>query len=100
MPSRFEGWGISAIESGACGKTVIASNIPGLNDAIIHNKTGILVEPDRSDLLAVEIKKLLENKEERKRLGINARNRAKKFNWDDITDEHEKFYNEVLDNKN
>ena len=99
MPSRFEGWGIVAIESGACGKTVIAANIPGLNDAIIHNKTGILVEPDRSDLLALEIDKLLENKEERKRFSNNARNRAKDFNWDKITEEHERFYMEVLKDK-
>ncbi|NVM02949.1 MAG: glycosyltransferase family 4 protein [Candidatus Helarchaeota archaeon] len=100
MPSRFEGWGIVAIESSACAKAVIGTNIPGLKDAIIHNKTGILVEPDRSDLLAQEMERLLDNKQQRLRLGNNGRNWAKNFDWDKIAEEHEKFYLEVLKNNN
>ena len=100
MPSRFEGWGISAIESSACAKAVIGTNIPGLKDAIIHNKTGILVEPDRSDLLAREMERLMNNREMKIRLGINGRNWAKNFDWDKIAEEHEKFYLEVLKNNN
>ncbi len=100
MPSRFEGWGITAIESGACGKAVIGTDIPGLRDAIIHNETGILIEPDRRDLLARAIERLLENKEERERFAQNGRDRARKFDWDKIAEEHEKFYQEVLEDKN
>lgn len=100
MPSRFEGWGISAIESSACGKPVIGTNIPGLKDAIIHNETGILIESENSDILAIEMEKLLINKDERNRLGNNGRVWAKKFDWDRIAEEHEKFYLEVLGKNN
>jgi glycosyltransferase involved in cell wall biosynthesis len=100
MPSRFEGWGIAAIESSACGKPVIGTNIPGLKDAIIHNETGILVELENSDILAVEIEKLLVNRDERIKLGNNGRAWAKKFDWDKIAEEHEKFYLEVLEKNN
>ena len=41
QPSRFEGWGISAIESGAAGKAVIGTEIPGLVDAIRRDRTGL-----------------------------------------------------------
>lgn len=42
----IEGFGITAIEAGACGVPVIASNIEGLQDAVVHNKTGLLVRSE------------------------------------------------------
>ncbi len=39
-----EGFGIVALEAGACGLTVIAANIQGLRDAVLEGVTGYLVE--------------------------------------------------------
>lgn len=98
MPSRFEGWGIAAIEASACARAVIGTDIPGLKDAIINKKTGILVENENSDSLAEAMDRLLEYKEEREKYGLNGREYARKFDWDVITQEHEEFYIEVLQN--
>ncbi|MBW1735153.1 MAG: glycosyltransferase family 4 protein [Deltaproteobacteria bacterium] len=38
-----EGFGIVALEAGTCGLPVVASNIQGIRDAVIHGKTGYLV---------------------------------------------------------
>ncbi len=40
----IEGFGIAAIEAGCCGLPVIASNLQGLKDAVLHGRTGFLVE--------------------------------------------------------
>ena len=39
-----EGFGIAAIEAGSCGLPVVASDIQGIKDAVIHKKTGLLVK--------------------------------------------------------
>ena len=98
MPSRYEGWGIAAIEARACSRAVIGADIPGLRDAVIDGKTGVLVKPENSDSLAGAMDRLLDNKEEREQFGINGREYAGKFDWDVITNEHEQFYLEVLEN--
>ncbi len=42
----IEGFGIVALEASSAGIPVIANNIEGIADAVIHNKTGILVNPN------------------------------------------------------
>ena len=95
MPSRYEGWGISAIEASASGKAVIASNIPGLQDAVLDGKTGILVETDNPAALAEAIQRLIADPDYRGQLGRNGREWAKNFKWDAIAEKQEAFYREV-----
>ncbi len=43
VPGDVEGFGIVALEAGSCGLPVVASDIQGLQDAVINGKTGYLV---------------------------------------------------------
>ncbi len=52
QPSMVEGWGITVIEANASGTPVIASNVPGLKDSILHGKTGVLIPPGDVDQFA------------------------------------------------
>ena len=45
----MEGFGINAIEAGACNRVVLASNLEGLADAIQNGKNGILVESENAE---------------------------------------------------
>ncbi|MDD1463571.1 glycosyltransferase family 4 protein, partial [Dolichospermum sp. ST_sed2] len=53
MPTRIlanndvEGFGIVYLEANAFGKPVVAYNSGGVSDAVLHKKTGILVEPKK-----------------------------------------------------
>ncbi|MDD5055159.1 MAG: glycosyltransferase family 4 protein [Candidatus Peribacteraceae bacterium] len=46
VPSRFEGFGLIAAESIACGTPVIATNVAGLRTVVDFDRSGLLVAPD------------------------------------------------------
>lgn len=68
-----EQFGYGMAEAGASGLPVIATHIGSIAEVVVPNQTGILVEPNEAGELAEALEKLLNNKEERKLLGTNAR---------------------------
>jgi glycosyltransferase involved in cell wall biosynthesis len=80
--SSKEGWGLTVIEANACGTTVIASDVPGLRDAVKDGETGILYEFDNIPQLTSKIELLLKDVALRNRLADRAREWADTFNWD------------------
>lgn len=83
MPSRLrqeardvEGFGIVFVEASACGIPVIGGRSGGIEDAIHHGKTGLLVEPGDQDALVAAIDTLWRNPELRAQLGAAGRHRA------------------------
>ena len=51
MPSRWEGFGLTAVEAMRAGKPVIATAVGGLPEIIVHGITGRLVEPNDANAL-------------------------------------------------
>lgn len=49
VPSRFEGFGLSAAEAMAMGKPVVASDVFGLKEVVSDGQTGLLFENGNSD---------------------------------------------------
>lgn len=93
MPSRFESWGIVAIEAAALARPVVASDIPGLNEAVNHDKTGILVASEAGAKgFAQAILSLLNHPKKAQDLGACGAEYSKKFRWDEIAQETETFY--------
>jgi phosphatidylinositol alpha-1,6-mannosyltransferase len=62
MPSRKEGFGIVFIEAMYYGLPVIAGNIDGSADALLHGELGQLVNPDNVEEITKAIANILENK--------------------------------------
>ncbi len=81
-PSRLEGWGITTIEANACGTPVVASNVPGLRDSVVHGKTGVLVPYGDIDAFSKAISKLIANRQYRKDMEQLCLAWAKQFDWD------------------
>ncbi|MEA3398138.1 MAG: glycosyltransferase family 4 protein [Patescibacteria group bacterium] len=82
----FEGFGIVYLEANICGKPVIAGNSGGVPDAVEHNYSGILVNPEDIKAISSAIIGLAENPELRKKLGKQGRKRVlKEFNCKDKT---------------
>ena len=96
VPSRYEGWGIAAVEAGAAGKAVIGSDIPGLTDAVRRDQTGLLVPPGDVDALAEAMERLIRDPALRRTLGEEGRRWARRFTWDRVAQEQERVYEQAL----
>lgn len=77
-PSRREGYGVAAREAMAYGRPVVASAVGGLTDAIEDGVTGLLVPPRDPAALRAALERLLGDAELRRRLGAEARERARR----------------------
>ena len=68
------------MEAASFGLPVITTDVPGCRDAVIHNKTGIVVPIKNEIKLAKAIRKLIQKTTLRKKMGKENRNLAiKKF---------------------
>ncbi|MBU2250135.1 glycosyltransferase family 4 protein, partial [Patescibacteria group bacterium] len=87
MPTKningdFEGFGIVYLEANIAGKPVIAGDSGGVEDAVIDNFNGLLVDSENLDQIANAIIKLAKDLSLRQKLGEQGRQRAiKDFNW-------------------
>jgi glycosyltransferase involved in cell wall biosynthesis len=70
LSSRYEGWGLPALEAMACGAAVVSTRNGGTEDFVQNGKTGLLVSPSNPKDLADAICHLLNNPLERSRLGL------------------------------
>jgi phosphatidylinositol alpha-1,6-mannosyltransferase len=90
MPSRqslaqhsVEGFGLVFLEANACGKPVVAGRSGGINDAVVHGVTGLLVDPHDPEDIANAARVLLTNRELARQLGEQGRSRVlNEFTWD------------------
>ena len=62
MPSRSEGFGLTAIEGMARGCVVVASDVGGLPEVVLNGKVGLLHKSENIGVLADKIELLLEKK--------------------------------------
>lgn len=79
IPSYREGFGNVVIEAASIGIPAIGTRIYGLSDAIVDQVTGLLSEPGNSYEYAELMLRLSLDKEERERLGTQAKARAIKY---------------------
>ncbi len=82
LTSPKEGWGISILEASACGTPTIASDSPGLRDAVVDGKTGILVPHGDITALSEAIARLLRDPKTREGMGAAARKFSEGFTWE------------------
>ena len=85
-PSVKEGWGITVIEANALGVPVVATDAPGLRDAVRHDETGLLVADAApevfSERLSDAVERLLTDETLLARLSSQALAWSRRFDWD------------------
>ena len=72
-----EGFGITFLESNACGKPVIGSNAGGISDAITNRENGLLIEPNNPTKTAEAIYELFNDEKLYNQLSENGITRIK-----------------------
>ncbi|UCE86473.1 MAG: glycosyltransferase family 4 protein, partial [Deltaproteobacteria bacterium] len=83
-PSVKEGWGITVIEANAVGAPVVATDAPGLRDAVRHGETGFLVPDGDEHAFEQRIGELLSLGPRAEELSQGARAWARRFDWDRV----------------
>ena len=78
LPSHGEGLPLSLIEASACARPVVAYDIPGVDEAVIHETNGLLVPENDIDALTDATARLLANPDESRSMGGAGRVLAEK----------------------
>ncbi len=73
LSTHSESFSNAVLEYAASGRAIVVTDVGGLGELVLHEKTGLLVPAQSPEALAGAINRLLENEELRKRLG-NAAN--------------------------
>lgn len=99
MPSRREGFGLVAIEAGAGGVAVIASDLPVFRELFGPEMCGVLVPPDDAQALARAAASLLKDESLRVRLGAALRARVEReFRAECCLEQYRGWYRAVIMN--
>jgi glycosyltransferase involved in cell wall biosynthesis len=77
--SAHEGWGMTITEAAACGTPAVASRIAGHADAVLHEKTGLLVDDPQEIGHAIE--RVVADERFRRSLSDAAIAYATRFTW-------------------
>jgi glycosyltransferase involved in cell wall biosynthesis len=75
LPSRYEGLPTAVVEAMVCGVPVVATAVNAVSDVVIPGETGLLVPPQRPDLLADAVRYLLDQPAAAARMAAAARAR-------------------------
>ena len=72
---------------------VIATNVGGIPELVVHQETGILVPPEDPEKLMIAINNLLDNEESRRNFADNAFEFINKnFSWDVLLEKYTNLY--------
>ena len=93
-----EGLGVVFIEAASAGLAMVGTSVGGISDVLIHEVTGIAVEPDQPEALAKAIERLLGDEPLRRRLGAAARQHVlSQFSWSQVAAQFSSIFRKVLE---
>jgi glycosyltransferase involved in cell wall biosynthesis/O-antigen/teichoic acid export membrane protein len=78
--SSAEGWCLTVMEAALCATPSVALRVGGLPESIVDGETGLLA--DDGPGLTAQVRRVVEDRELRERLGEAARARAQTFTWE------------------
>lgn len=97
LPSLFEGMPNVVLEAMALAKPVVATRIPGMDELVLDEVTGLLVEPKKPFELARGLYRLLEDPLLRESMGKAAAERAgSDFSLAKMIERHVELYQALL----
>jgi glycosyltransferase involved in cell wall biosynthesis len=92
--SKWEGWGLTALEAQACDTLAIVADVKGLRETVRDGDTGFLCTDGDEKELASRIIEVLSNRELAVSMGKKARGNAELFAWEKSS---KKYYSILID---
>lgn len=96
FPSDTETFGNVTLEAMASGLPTVCADATGSRTLVEHGETGLLVPPGNASAFLEAVHHLVEDAQERRRMGIGALRRARQFEWDAVLSRMVGFYDEIL----
>jgi glycosyltransferase involved in cell wall biosynthesis len=96
-PALTEGLGVIALKAAAAGVPVVGFNAGGMNEAVVHGKTGLLAEAENVEQLQEHIRTLIDDDDLRSKMSVAGRERMQKeFSIATMADKHIALYESII----
>jgi len=96
-PALAEGLGVAALKASAASVPVVGFSAGGLDEAVEHEKTGLLIAPEDADALAAAIGRFIDDPELGRTFGEAGRRKMQnEFSIATMADKHVALYESVL----
>lgn len=92
QPSRYESFGLCILEAMATGRPVVTYDVGGTKEVV--GKTGFAVKTEKQFIR--KVMSLIDDKDECRNIGHEAYLRSRLFDWDKISREVMKYYEETI----
>ena len=97
MPSRREGLPFVALEAALMARPVVATRVGGLQEVVVHQQTGWIIEKEDSGSLAEALSFFLKHPEAAVRMGQAARQRAQEvFSLERCVNAYDTLYRKLI----
>jgi phosphatidylinositol alpha-mannosyltransferase len=95
-PTTKASFGITLLESMACGTPIVCSDLNGFRNVVAHEREALLVPRGDSSALADALVRILDDDALRSRLGATGRQRALGFSWPRVSEQILGLYAGIL----
>lgn len=96
FPSQREGWGLIVTEAAAVGTPSIVYNSPGIVDAVDYGRAGYLCEENNVHNIYINMKEVIEDKNEYEKHINSAYEYSLNFHWDETARSFDEFINYII----
>ena len=97
FPSESESFGLSMLEAQACGVPVVATQVGGLPEVVLHGETGYLEQVGDSESMARRVQLLLSDEPLRQAMGLAGAARAREhFSLESSMRQHVALYERLV----
>ncbi|GAA6623850.1 glycosyltransferase [Scytonema sp. NUACC26] len=98
MPSRSEGFPLAIVEAMLAALPVVATYVGSIPEAVTDGETGLLVDKDDVEGLAIALRRLKEDSDLRLRFGQQGQDKARRhFTVKHMVDSYERLWNELIE---
>ncbi len=97
VPSRYESFGLVAVEAMACGTPIVASRVGGLQFTIQDQQSGILVPHSDHVALASGLERALTDEALVRKMTAGARRAAIRYSWQMVSSSVVDVYQQLVD---